>query len=149
MNFSNTLQASNSWKTYVQQAAIKESVPVLLLQEICFRESSGRWWARGPEGYVGLCQVGTLAAKQVLGYIPEPWEFANPYFNARVAAKYLLWCKRKFYYWPRAIHCYNAGPGNVSKYKYASQYPKGSYTQRIWYSWQEEQRRLDFRKRKK
>ena len=86
----------------------EELIHAIVRQESCFNEG-----AHSRVGAIGLMQ---LMPQTALGLrINDPW---NPEHNIQGGIKYIAQMLKRFNGKPKlAIAAYNAGPGNVSKYK--------------------------------
>ena len=85
-----------------------ELIHAIVRQESCFNEG-----AKSRVGAIGLMQ---LMPQTALGLrITDPW---NPEHNIQGGIKYIAQMLKMFHGKPKlAIAAYNAGPGNVNKYK--------------------------------
>ncbi len=85
-----------------------ELIHAIVRQESCFNE--------GAHSYVGAIGLMQLMPQTALGLrIYDPW---NPEHNIQGGIKYIAQMMKRFDGKPKlAIAAYNAGPGNVSKYK--------------------------------
>lgn len=99
------------WRPYVEKWAPEFGVPVNVAMAVMQQESGGNPRAKSPAGAYGLMQLmpGTARA---LGVDPK-----NPLENLRGGLKYLGQQYKQFGTWEQALAAYNAGPGNVRKYK--------------------------------
>ncbi len=126
-----------NWEAIVQNAAVRNGVPPYLMSEVCFYESSGRWWIHGKGDAVGLCQLRPKTASEIANRAIAPWELMNPYLNADLGAKYLARMYRRSGFWFHTLVAYNGGPRSISwQFQSAAEYPKHTYTHRIWHRWQ-------------
>ncbi len=85
-----------------------ELIHAIVRQESCFNE--------GAHSYVGAIGLMQLMPQTALGLrINDPW---NPEHNIQGGIKYIAQMMKRFNGKPKlAIAAYNAGPGNVRKYK--------------------------------
>jgi soluble lytic murein transglycosylase-like protein len=85
-----------------------ELIHAIVRQESCFNE--------GAHSYVGAIGLMQLMPQTALGLrINDPW---NPEHNIQGGIKYIAQMMKRFNGKPKlAIAAYNAGPGNVNKYK--------------------------------
>lgn len=85
-----------------------ELIHAIVRQESCFNE--------GAHSYVGAIGLMQLMPQTALGLrITDPW---NPEHNIQGGIKYIAQMMKRFNGKPKlAIAAYNAGPGNVRKYK--------------------------------
>ncbi len=85
-----------------------ELIHAIVRQESCFNE--------GAHSYVGAIGLMQLMPQTALGLrINDPW---NPEHNIQGGIKYISQMLKRFNGKPKlAIAAYNAGPGNVNKYK--------------------------------
>ena len=99
------------WAGVVRAEEAKYGMPTNLLWNLLRKESQFCAAARSPRGAIGLGQLmpGTARLLKV-----NPWD---PVQNIRGSAAYLAQQYKTFRSWPLALAAYNAGPGNVMKYR--------------------------------
>jgi soluble lytic murein transglycosylase-like protein len=97
---------------HLQQAACEAGVPFALFDALVAQESRYDVRARSSAGAIGLAQLMPATARY-LG-VANPWD---PLQNLRAGARYLRWQYNRFGSWALALAAYNAGPGNVEKYR--------------------------------
>jgi soluble lytic murein transglycosylase-like protein len=96
---------------YFTAAETKYGLPKDLLNRIAYQESRYDSKVISKAGAIGLMQFMPATAAQ-FGIDP-----LNPYESIDAAGKYILQLYNQFKDWKLAIAAYNAGPGNVAKYK--------------------------------
>jgi hypothetical protein len=102
----------DQWDTDIQSAATQHNVHPDLIKAVMKQESGGRHTARSPVGAIGLMQLMPGTAED-LGVDPS-----DPQQNIMGGAKYLRQMLDMFDGdTDKALAAYNAGPGNVRKYK--------------------------------
>jgi soluble lytic murein transglycosylase-like protein len=94
-------------------------LPIKLVDAVISMESGYRPNARGGAGEVGLMQIKPATARMVHSLTGvRGGKLSNPTTNLRVGMAYLNWCRKKAKGNVSAtIGCYNAGPGNMWKWK--------------------------------
>lgn len=100
-----------AWIDAIRAEEARYNMPQNLLYSLIKKESQFCPNARSRAGAMGLAQFMPGTAR-LLGV--NPWQ---PVPSIRAAAKYLAQQYRTFNSWPLALAAYNAGPGNVMKYK--------------------------------
>ncbi len=103
----------NSYDSYIRASAARHGVDPGLMKAMMHTESAFNPNARSPVGAQGLMQLMPATASRFR--VSNPW---NPADNIEGSAKYIAWLMRRFnnnveY----AVAGYNAGEGNVDKYK--------------------------------
>ena len=103
----------NSYDSYILNSATRHGVDPALMKAMMHTESAFNPNARSPVGAQGLMQLMPATASRFK--VSNPW---NPAENIEGSAKYIAWLMRRFnnnveY----AVAGYNAGEGNVDKYK--------------------------------
>ena len=102
-------------RTLIESAAQRHKLPAAFVKSIVAAESAFRSDAVSPKGALGLMQVmpDTALEMGLDANIPEQ--------NVEAGTKYLAWLLQRYRKTrgslPRAIAAYNAGPGNVDKYR--------------------------------
>ena len=110
-------EVNGSWAEPIRLAASQYGVPEQIIFNMMMAESSGDPWdkngypLRSSAGAIGLMQIMPETAKS-LGVDPT-----DPIQSIYGAAKYLAQLFNMFHDWKLAVAAYNAGPGNVQKYK--------------------------------
>lgn len=103
----------NDYDAIIENAASKYGIPKGLIKAVMHTESSFNQYARSPVGAQGLMQLMPATARRFNvenSYDPEQ--------NIDAGAKYLSWLIKRFNGDVRlALAGYNAGEGNVDKYK--------------------------------
>lgn len=103
----------NSYDVYIRDSAQRHGVDPALLKAMMHTESSFNPNARSPVGAQGLMQLMPATARRFK--VNNAW---NPSENIEGSAKYLAWLMRRFNNKVEyAVAGYNAGEGNVDKYK--------------------------------
>ena len=103
----------NSYDSYIRDSAQRHGVDPALLKAMMHTESSFNPNARSPVGAQGLMQLMPATARRFK--VSNAW---NPSENIEGSAKYLAWLMRRFNNKVEfAVAGYNAGEGNVDKYK--------------------------------
>ena len=103
----------NAYDGYIRDSAQRHGVDPALLKAMMHTESSFNPNARSPVGAQGLMQLMPATARRFK--VSNAW---NPSENIEGSAKYLAWLMRRFNNKVEyAIAGYNAGEGNVDKYK--------------------------------
>lgn len=94
-------------------------LPIKLVDAVISMESGYRPNARGSAGEIGLMQIKPATARMVHSLTGvRGGSLSNPATNLRVGMAYLNWCHRKAKgNVSVTIGCYNAGPGNMWKWK--------------------------------
>lgn len=100
-----------NWIEAIRAEEARYGMPTNLLYNLIKKESQFCNNARSRVGAMGLAQMmpGTARLLKV-----NPW---NPLDSIRGAARYLNQQFNTFKSWPLALAAYNAGPGNVMKYR--------------------------------
>ncbi|RJF71315.1 lytic transglycosylase domain-containing protein [Deinococcus cavernae] len=100
-----------NWIEAIRAEEVRYGMPQNLLYNLIKKESQFCPGARSRVGAMGLAQMmpGTARLLKV-----NPW---NPVDSIRGAARYLNQQFTTFNSWPLALAAYNAGPGNVTKYR--------------------------------
>lgn len=110
----------------IQGAASKYGIPASIFSALVKAESGGNANAKSSCGAIGLTQLMPGTARS-LGVNPY-----NASENLEGGAKYLAQQYKKFGKWDLALAAYNAGPGNVSKYKGVPPFAETrNYVQRV------------------
>ena len=109
----NSKEAVDQWNTYIEEACQLYNVDSALIRAVISQESAGNQFAVSPKGAKGLMQIMDTTAQE-LGI--------TNVFNAREnilgGTSYLKQLLRQFdNNETLALASYNAGPGNVLKYK--------------------------------
>ena len=103
----------NAYDTYIRDSAQRHGVDPALLKAMMHTESAFNPNARSPVGAQGLMQLMPATARRFK--VSNAW---NPSENIEGSAKYLAWLMRRFNNRVEyAVAGYNAGEGNVDKYK--------------------------------
>ena len=103
----------NAYDVYIRDSAQRHGVDPALLKAMMHTESSFNPNARSPVGAQGLMQLMPATARRFK--VNNAW---NPSENIEGSAKYLAWLMRRFNNRVEyAVAGYNAGEGNVDKYK--------------------------------
>ncbi|TXD97132.1 lytic transglycosylase domain-containing protein [Psychrobacter frigidicola] len=103
----------NAYDSYIRDSAQRHGVDPALLKAMMHTESSFNPNARSPVGAQGLMQLMPATARRFK--VNNAW---NPSENIEGSAKYLAWLMRRFNNRVEfAVAGYNAGEGNVDKYK--------------------------------
>lgn len=94
-------------------------LPLAMVDAVITMESGYRPNARGRHGEIGLMQIKPATARMVRSLTGVGGgSLSNPSTNLRVGMAYLNWCRKKANGNVAAtIGCYNAGPGNMWKWK--------------------------------
>ena len=94
-------------------------LPIRLVDAVISMESGYRPNARGSSGEIGLMQIKPATARMVRSLTGvRGGSLSNPTTNLRVGMAYLHWCHKKAKGNVSAtIGCYNAGPGNMWRWK--------------------------------
>ena len=100
-----------NWIEAIRAEEARYGMPTNLLYNLIKKESQFCNNARSHVGAMGLAQMmpGTVRLLKI-----NPW---NPLDSIRGAARYLNQQFNTFKSWPLALAAYNAGPGNVMKYR--------------------------------
>ena len=102
----------NKYNRLIQIYSRIYGVDEALVHSIIKNESCYRVKAKSPVGAIGLMQLMPQTAKQMK--ISNPW---NPEQNIQGGVKYISEMLKQFGDMHLAVAAYNAGPGNVRKYK--------------------------------
>ena len=102
----------NAWNDYIQAASLRHGVPQELIKAICVAESGMNPLAESHAGAKGLMQLMPITAKEV--GVTDVWD---PEQNINGGTKYIAKMISMFGDYKTALAAYNAGPGNVRKYK--------------------------------
>ena len=103
----------NAYDAYILASASRHSVDPALMKAMMHTESAFNPNARSPVGAQGLMQLMPATARRF--NVSNPW---NPAENIEGSAKYIAWLMRRFNNNIEfAVAGYNAGEGNVDKYK--------------------------------
>lgn len=103
----------NSYDSYILDSASRHGVDPALMKAMMHTESAFNPNARSPVGAQGLMQLMPATARRFK--VNNAW---NPAENIEGSAKYIAWLMRRFNNNVEfAIAGYNAGEGNVDKYK--------------------------------
>ncbi len=94
-------------------------LPIAMVDAVITMESGYRPNARGRHGEIGLMQIKPATARMVRSLTGvRGGSLSNPSTNLRIGMAYLNWCRGKAKGNVAAtIGCYNAGPGNMWKWK--------------------------------
>ncbi len=106
------LNKLTQYQPHIKAAAARYNLPEELISGVIWQESRANVRARSHCGAMGLMQLMPGTAKQ-LGVT----DAYNPAQNIDGGAKYLRQMINKFGRVDYAVAAYNAGPGNVQKYK--------------------------------
>ena len=110
---STTAASDTDYKAAIEEAAVKYNVPAKLIEAVIRQESGFNPNAVSSAGATGLMQLMPATAR-FLGVA----DAKNPLQNIMGGTKYLRQMLDKFDGdMSLALAAYNAGPGNVSKYK--------------------------------
>ena len=92
---------------------------IKMVDAVISMESGYRPNARGRHGEIGLMQIKPATARMVRSLTGvKGGALSNPRTNLRIGMAYLNWCRKKAGGNVAAtIGCYNAGPGNMWKWK--------------------------------
>lgn len=102
----------NAYDHLIKAAAARHGVDPALIKAIMHTESAFNPNATSPVGAMGLMQLMPATAREYgvkNGYDPAQ--------NIEGGVKFLAWLHKRFNKLDHIIAAYNAGPGNVSKYK--------------------------------
>ena len=103
----------NAYDTYIRASAARHGVDPGLMKAMMHTESAFNAKARSPVGAQGLMQLMPATASRFK--VNNPW---NPAENIEGSAKYIAWLMKRFNNNVEfAVAGYNAGEGNVDKYK--------------------------------
>ena len=103
----------NSYDAYIKASAARHGVDPGLMKAMMHTESSFNPNARSPVGAQGLMQLMPATASRFK--VSNAW---NPAENIEGSAKYIAWLMRRFNNNVEFVVAgYNAGEGNVDKYK--------------------------------
>lgn len=115
MIFENTPKdtVQSPYEDVINQAAIKYSLPPRLLQEVVRQESQFKPNAKSGSNAMGLMQLTPITQKHLGVKNPN-----DPNENINAGARYLSQLMKKYNGdLQLTLAAYNAGPGNVAKYK--------------------------------
>ncbi|WP_201527959.1 lytic transglycosylase domain-containing protein [Psychrobacter frigidicola] len=103
----------NAYDSYIRDSSARHGVDPGLLKAMMHTESAFNPNARSPVGAQGLMQLMPATARRFK--VSNAW---NPAENIEGSAKYIAWLMRRFNNNVEfAVAGYNAGEGNVDKYK--------------------------------
>lgn len=103
----------NAYDTYILASASRHGVDPALMKAMMHSESAFNPNARSPVGAQGLMQLMPATARRFK--VNNAW---NPAENIEGSAKYIAWLMKRFNNNVEfAVAGYNAGEGNVDKYK--------------------------------
>lgn len=103
----------NAYDSYIRASAARHGVDPALMKAMMHTESAFNPNARSPVGAQGLMQLMPATARRF--NVANAW---NPAENIEGSAKYIAWLMKRFNNNVEfAVAGYNAGEGNVDKYK--------------------------------
>ena len=102
----------NKWDDMIIDASLEHNVPAELIKAICLAESGMNPNAKSRVGAMGLMQLMPATAKGLK--VKDPWD---PKQNIAGGSRYIAKMITQFGNYRHALAAYNAGPGNVIKYK--------------------------------
>lgn len=102
----------NAYDHLIRAAAARHGVDPALIKAIMHTESAFNPNARSPVGAMGLMQLMPATAREY--GVKNAYDPAQ---NIEGGTKFLAWLLKRFDKLDHVIAAYNAGPGNVSKYK--------------------------------
>lgn len=107
-----SVHRQESLGSIVQEAASAYGIDPYLIIAIIHVESNFIAHARSPKGAIGLMQVMPATARQYGDY-----DLYQPKDNIMVGTRHFSYLMRRYGSIPHALAAYNAGQGNVDKYK--------------------------------